>query len=152
MKKLLIVLILSVMGVSLLVSGCAKKHTVNIKLKDFSMLYASSKKFLKNGNNLKDILPQYLEQKGYLSKSFGYKTGKAADNWTQNGGWIGQWTCRNKKGQCFGIGIDGNVSNLKSIIAKYRSKARQIFFPYPKIYNVKNNKGSGQLLIVFREK
>jgi hypothetical protein len=151
MKKLLIVLILSVIGLSILVSGCAKKQKVNIKLKDFSILYASSKKFLKSGNSLKDLFPQYLEQKGYLAKSFGFQTGKAA-NWTKNGGWIGQWPCKNSKGECFGVGMTGNINNLKPIIAKYNSQARQIFFPYPKIYNANNSKGSGQLLIIFREK
>lgn len=40
MKNLLL-LVLSVMFISLLVSGCAKKQKVNINLKDFSILYAS---------------------------------------------------------------------------------------------------------------
>jgi hypothetical protein len=151
MKKLLIVLILSVISISILVSGCAKKQKVNIKLKDFSTLLASSKKFLKNGNNLKDLLPQYLEEHGYLAKSFGYQTG-AAKNWTKNGGWIGQWPCGSGKGECFGVGISGNINNLKPVIAKYSSKAKQIFFPYPKAYNANNSKGSGQLLMVFRKK
>ena len=138
-------------GVSVLVSGCAKKQKVNLDLQNFSTLYFSSLKFLKNGNNLKNLLPRYLEQKGYLPVPFGYQTGPAF-NWTKNGGWIGQWTCRNGKGECFGVGMTGNINNLKPIIAKYNSQARQIFFPYPKIYNANNSKGSGQLLIIFREK
>ena len=117
----------------------------------FNNLYNSSIKFLNtNKISLANLLPQYLENHGYLSKSFGYETGKA-NNWTKNGGWIGKWGCPDGKGKCFGIGVVGNITNLKPIIAKYKFKARQIFFPYPKIYNAKNSRSSGQLLMIFKK-
>ncbi len=118
----------------------------------FNSLYNSSIKFLNNNKQLSNLLPYYLESHGYLPKSFGYKMGRAI-NWTNNGGWIGPWTCRSRKGICFGLGISGNINNLKYIIAKYRLEAKQIFFPYPKVYNFNNKRlGSGQLLMVFRYK
>jgi hypothetical protein len=120
-----------------------------ISLLTFNRLYNLSMKFLKNNQRLSNLFPQYLEFHGYLSKSFGYQTGSAI-NWTKNGGWIGRWGCPDGKGECFGVGIVGNINNLKPIIQKYQSQAKQIFFPYPKVYNAnKSSKGSGQLLMIF---
>jgi len=48
--------------------------------------------------------------------------------------------------------IVGNINELKPIIAKYQSKATQIFFPYPKVYKAykaNTSKSSGQLLMIF---
>jgi len=115
----------------------------------FSILFTTAEKFLSKGGDPTKLLPQYLEEQGYIPKSFGYQTGPAI-NWTNNGGWIGRWGCPEGKGECFGVGITGNINNLKPILKKYRSKAIQIFFSYPKIYNVKSSKGSGQLLMIFK--
>jgi len=120
-------------------------------LSTFNNLYNSSIKFLNHDELLSNLYPKYLENHGYLSKSFGYRSGKA-NNWTKNGGWIGQWGCPSGKGKCFGIGIVGNINELKPIIAKYQSKATQIFFPYPKVYKAykaNTSKSSGQLLMIF---
>ncbi len=115
----------------------------------FSTLYNSSVTFLSKGNAPSKLLPQYLEEHGYLDKSFGYETGPAA-NWTKNNGWIGQWTCPDGKGVCFGVGLTGNINNLKPIIEKYKPQALQVFFPYPKVYAENSKDTNGQLLIVFR--
>jgi hypothetical protein len=115
----------------------------------FNSLYNSSMKFLKNNEPLSSLYPKYLEARGYIPKSFGYAAGKA-NNWTTNGDWIGQWTCRSGKGECFGVGVVGNINNLKPIIQKYQPSAKQIFFPYTKVYNADNSKGSGQLLMIFK--
>ncbi len=115
----------------------------------FSTLYNSSVKFLSGNNDPSKLLPQYLEEHGYLDKSFGYGTGSAA-NWTKNGGWIGLQTCPDKQGVCFGVGLSGNINNLKPIIEKYKSKALQVFFPYPKVYDENSKDTNGQLLMIFR--
>jgi len=116
----------------------------------FSTLLSSSQKFLLDGGNPSKLLPQYLEENGYLPKSFGYGTGSGI-NWTKNGGWIGQWGCPDGKGKCFGIGIVGSIDQVKPIIDKYKSQALQIFFPYPKLYNPNSSQGKGELLMIFRD-
>ena len=104
-----------------------------------------------NKNNISDLYPKYLEFHGYLPKIYGFESG-SANNWTQNGGWIGQWSCPSGQGSCFGVGIVGNINILKPIIEKFKSQSLQIFFPYPKLYNKNIRKGSGQLLIIFKRK
>ncbi len=118
----------------------------------FSKLYFSSKLFLKK-YALKNLYPEYLEKYNYLNKSYGFRTGSAI-NWTGNNseGWIGSWSCRNQNYSCFGVGIMGNSDDIKPIIKKYKNFATQIFFPYPKVYNVSSSEGSGQLLMIFRLK
>ncbi|MHB1646860.1 MAG: hypothetical protein ACYCTD_06860 [bacterium] len=118
-------------------------------LSTFNRFYNSSIKFSNNDESLSNLYPKYLEAHGYLSKLFGYETGKA-NNWTTNGGWIGRWGCPDGKGECFGVGIVGNINSLRPIIQKYQPSAEQIFFPYPKVYNTNSSKGSGQLLMIFR--
>jgi len=49
------------------------------------------------------------------------------------------------------VGVVGNIDQIKPIIDKYKSKALQIFFPYPKLYNPNSSQGTGQLLIIFRD-
>ncbi|MEJ5299412.1 MAG: hypothetical protein WHS38_00300 [Thermodesulforhabdaceae bacterium] len=115
----------------------------------FENLFTSSQKFLLDGGSLSSLIPQYLEEHSYLDKSFGYQTGKAV-NWTQNGGWIGKWGCPDRKGECFGVGIVGDVDMLKPIIDKYKSQSLQIFFPYPKTYTPDTKETNGQLLMIFR--
>ena len=126
-----------------------EKFLAEKAIKPFSTLLSSSQKFLSDGGDPSKLLPQYLEENGYLDKSFGYRTGPA-NNWTNNGGWIGQWTCPDNKGKCFGVGIVGNTNQLKPIIDKYKSQALQVFFPYPKLYNPNVKSGEGQLLMIFR--
>ncbi len=121
------------------------RYFINI----FSTLFTSSETFLSKGNNPSNLYPQYLEENGYLKKSFGYKTGPAI-NWTENGGWIGKWPCPDRKGECFGIGLVGDINTLKPIIEKYKPQALQIFFPYPKVYDEKSKDTTGQLLMIFR--
>ena len=120
-----------------------------IKLNLFSTLLSSSQKFLSDGGDPSKLLPQYLEENGYLDKSFGYRTGPAV-NWTNNDGWIGKWGCPDGKGECFGVGIVGDLEQMKPIIDKYKSDALQIFFPYPKVYDPASSSGTGQLLMIFR--
>jgi len=72
------------------------------------LLYNSAENYLKQNNNCSKLLPQYLEENGYLDKSFVYETGSAI-NWTKNGGWIGQWGCLGGKGKCFGVGVVGSI-------------------------------------------
>ena len=98
-------------------------------LSNFNEFYFSANRFLKN-HPQSNLYPKYLENHGYLPNSYGFSAGSAY-NWTKNRGWIGQWGCRSGKGECFGVGIVGNISNLKPIIQKYQSQARQIFFPFP---------------------
>ena len=118
-------------------------------LEAFSTLLLASQKFLVDNNELSYLYPQYLEEHGYLDKSFGYQAG-SANNWTENSGWIGQWTCG--VDQCFGIGILGSYAEVKGIIEKYEADATQIFFPYPKILTpgdeISDNL-KGQLLMIF---
>jgi len=116
----------------------------------FTTLYSSSQKFLSDGGNPSKLYPKHLEENGYLPKSFGYRTGPA-NNWTNNGGWIGQWGCPDGKGKCFGIGVVGSIDEVKPIIDSYKSQALQIFFPYPKLYNPNSSQGTGQLLMIFRD-
>jgi hypothetical protein len=132
-------------------SALEKAHSEYLKYfsDTFSTLFLSSQKFLSDGGDPSKLLPQNLEENGYLDKSFGYKTG-TANNWTNNGGWIGQWACPDGKGKCFGVGIVGNTNQLKPIIDKYKSQALQVFFPYPKLYNPNVKSGEGQLLMIFR--
>ena len=121
-------------------------------LKNFNKMFNSSNHFLRNKKNLlTNLYPKYLEIHGYLPKIYGFEHGHA-NNWTQNGGWIGQWSCPGGQGSCFGVGILGNINILKPIIEKFKSQSLQIFFPYPKLYNKNIRKGSGQLLIIFKRK
>lgn len=115
----------------------------------FDTLLTSSQKFLSDGNSLSNLYPPYLEEHGYLDKSFGYQTGPAI-NWTQNGGWIGEWGCPDGKGECFGVGLVGDIDMLKPIIDKYSPQALQIFFPYPETYTPDTKETDGQLLMIFR--
>ncbi len=117
--------------------------------KIFSTLYSSSYKFLQDGNSLDDLYPKYLEEHGYLDKSFGYNEGEAI-NWTKNGGWIGKWGCPDGKGRCFGVGLMGDIDLLRPIIDEYKDKALQIYFPYPKIYDKNSKDKNGELLMIFR--
>ncbi|MEM3886805.1 MAG: hypothetical protein QXO82_07070 [Candidatus Methanomethylicia archaeon] len=126
-----------------------KEKGYEYNLKIYSTLLNSSQNFLSSGQSLSNLYPQYLESHGYLDKSFGYQTG-AAKNWTQDGGWIGQWDCPDGKGKCFGIGLVGDINILKPIIDKYKPQALRIFFPYPKIYNQNTKETNGQLLMIFR--
>ncbi|MEO1784781.1 hypothetical protein V4762_06865 [Thermodesulfobium sp. 4217-1] len=118
-------------------------------LKIFDTLLNSSIKYLDTNSNLSNLYPQYLEENGYLDKSFGYGQG-AGFNWTVNGSWAGKWPCPDNKGSCFGIGLLGDSYNTKSIIDKYKSKSLQTFFPYPKIYDKESKESNGFLLMVFR--
>jgi hypothetical protein len=116
----------------------------------FNTLFTSSQKFLSDVGNLSNLYPQYLESHGYLDKSFGGHQAGPANNWTQNSGWIGKWTCPDGKGECFGVGLLGDIDMLKPILDKYRSQALQIFFPYPKVYSPDSKETNGQLLMIFR--
>jgi len=127
-----------------------EKFLAEEAIKLFSTLLSSSQKFLSDGGDPSKLYPEHLEENGYLPKSFGYQPG-TANNWTKNGGWIGQWGCPDGKGKCFGIGVVGSIDQVKPIIDKYKSKALQIFFPYPKLYNPNSSQGTGQLLIIFRD-
>jgi hypothetical protein len=120
-------------------------------IKLFSTLLSSSQKFLSDGGNPLKLLPQYLEENGYLDKSFGYYQTGIVNNWTKNGGWIGQFDCPDGKGKCFGVGIVRNTSQVKPIINKYKSQALQVFFPYPKLYNPNVKSSEGELLMIFRD-
>jgi hypothetical protein len=126
-----------------------EKFLAEEAIKPFSTLLSSSQKFLSDGGDPSKLLPQYLEENGYLDKSFGYRTGHA-NNWTNNDGWIGKWGCPDGKGECFGVGIVGDLEQMKPIIDKYKSDTLQIFFPYPKVYDVASSSGTGQLLMIFR--
>lgn len=133
-----------------------KESQKNYYFEIFSTLYDSAKKFIKDGNNIADMYPQYLEKNGYLDESFdGKEKADPSYNWTKNGkGWIGEWAPIDDKGTCFGVGIMGDKYIVKSIIEKYNSEALEIYFPYPKIYqgdieNI-NDQLFGQLLIIFR--
>jgi len=132
-------------------SALEKAHSEYLKYfsDTFSTLFLSSQKFLSNGESPLKLLPQYLEEHGYLDKSFGYQIG-AANNWTKNNCWVGQWACPDDKGKCFGVGIIGDLNQLKPIIDEYKSQALQVFFPYPKLYNPNVKSGEGQLIMVFR--
>ena len=119
-------------------------------LSNFNKFYFSANRFLKN-HPQNNLYPKYLENHGYLPNSYGFSAG-SANNWTKNWGWIGRrWSCPDGQGSCFGIGIIGNSKDILSIIKKYSSKAVQIFFPYPELYNPKV-KAKGQLLMIFKKK
>ena len=121
-------------------------------LRNFSKMFNSSNHFLRNKKNLlTNLYPKYLEFHGYLPKIYGFESG-SANNWTKNGGWIGKWSCPEGRGSCFGVGISGDINTLMPIIKKYNSQSLQIFFPFPKLYNANIDKGSGQLLMIFKRK
>ena len=122
---------------------------LSIFMNTFDKFHSAALKFLSNGFSISSLYPQYLEENGYLDKSFGYRTGPA-NNWTNNDGWIGKWGCPDGKGECFGVGIVGDLDSVKPIIDKYKSDALQIFFPYPKVYDPASSSGTGQLLMIFR--
>jgi len=122
---------------------------LSVFMNTFDKLYSAALKFLSSGFSTSSLYPQYLEENGYLDKSFGYRPGPA-NNWTNNGGWIGKWGCPDGKGECFGVGIVGDLEQVKPTIDKYKSDALQIFFPYPKLYDPASSFGTGQLLMIFR--
>ena len=120
------------------------------KLGVFSKLYNSAESYLKQNKNSSNLYPQYLEENGYLDKYFGH--GQDSNfNWTDNGGWIGKWPCPDGKGECFGIGLVGDINTLKPIIEKYKPQSLQIFFPYPKVYDERSKNLTGQIVMIFKD-
>jgi hypothetical protein len=118
-------------------------------LETYSILFLASEKFLLDNNELSNLYPQYLEEHGYLDKSFGYQEG-TANNWTQNDGWMGPWPCG--EDQCFGIGIVGTYNEVKGVIEKYDADVTQMFFPYPEVLSSGDeisDDRKGQLLMIF---
>ena len=130
-----------------------KNEYANLILAVYNILFSSSISYLQKTHSLSNLYPEYLEEHGYLDKSFGFQTGKAY-NWTKNGGWIGQWSCPDgNKDSCFGVGFaGGGISTLKPLIEKYKPQALQIFFPYPKLYNQNSKDTTGLLfmLMIFK--
>ena len=162
MKKFAILFIIGllVMVTTFSLYGCAKKAVTPSKVSSapmlqFNALYISVGHYLASGKPLKNIYPLKLEKEGYLSKTYGgYPYKKPNYNWTSLGGWAGEWPLPNKQ-YGVGIGIVGSYKNIQPIIKKYRSKAIQIFFPYPQILKLKikkNQNEKGQLIMIFPTK
>ncbi|MGC9079928.1 MAG: hypothetical protein ACP5G1_04280, partial [Nanopusillaceae archaeon] len=126
-----------------------KESIVYSNIAKFTYLFNAAIMFLYGKENVDKLYPKYLEEHGYLDKSFGYQTGKAK-NWTENGGWVGRWGCPDGKGECFGVGVVGSIDEVKPIIEQYKLQAVEIYFPYPKIYNKDDGNESGELLIIFK--
>lgn len=114
--------------------------------KQFNALLAARNCYLKNDRGT-SLTPYNIENKGCLSSKYGgFKSPAANDNWTKQGGWLGDWP-----GDNIAIGIVAPYSVVKFIIATYQNKASEIFFPYPSKFLREKIAGneSGQLLMVF---
>jgi hypothetical protein len=115
----------------------------------FSALFTAAGRFLLDKNELSNLYPQYLEEHGYLNKSFGYQAGPAY-KWMQDRYWIGERSCG--KVPCVGIGIVGRYDDIRGIIDRYGSQAAQIFFPNPVALapaSTVAGDARGELLLVF---
>jgi hypothetical protein len=122
-----------------------------LALSRFTRLFDSATKFLGQDNPLKDLLPKKLEESGYLDSSYGFAPG-VANNWTNNGCWVGAWDLPKTfgPGPFFGVGLVGELDFVKPIIEKFKSSSIRIYFPYPQDYDPKLTSGNGQLLIIFK--
>jgi hypothetical protein len=118
-------------------------------LDDFSEIRAAAIQFLVDGNSLKDLYPQNLEERGYLDPAFGHGAG-ALYKWLGDRYWLGERACGNKR--CFAVGIEGRFADLKPILDTYGSRARLAFFPHPEPLRAGIEpaaEATGQLLLVF---
>ncbi len=126
-----------------------KESIIYSNIAKFTYLFNAAIEFLYKQGSISKLYPTYLEEYGYLDKSFGHHK-DPHNNWTKDGGWIGGLGCPDGKGECFGVGVVGTINEVKPIIEQYKSQAVEIYFPYPKIYNSKDKNGNGQLLMIFR--
>lgn len=140
-----------------LTTGKFKKANIS-ELKQKSFMYFTTKinlvnaaihKYLDENYSLKNLYPTALEKLNLLDKSFGgYPKNAPNDNWTRNGYWIGKW------GDSYAIGYSPITTNVaKYLYDIYSKTAKTIYFPYPKIFNIRTAKPTeyGQVLIVFNK-
>ena len=100
--------------------------------------------FIEQNHNYKNISPETLEKFGYIPKFFGKtnKNGNFKKYFANRDAWIGPFS------KDIGIGIGGSYKNLELIIKKYKKYAKEVFFPYPLVYN-NSKRGNGLLLLIF---
>lgn len=116
---------------------------------EIDQLYAAGNAYLHKGNPVQLLDPDALVAAGMLPSYWGSRAANADHhNWTPSGGWIGAW-----QDQHFAVGIAGMYDSLVPTIERYRSRASQVYYPYPKLLEgpVKPNE-RGQLLMVFPAK
>ena len=130
-----------------------KYENINIKitkpiLKEyyFNTILRGVKMFVEQNHNYKNISPETLEKFGYIPKFFGKtdKSGNFKKYFTNEDSWVGPFY----KDMGIGIGIGGSYKNLELIIKKYKKYAKEVFFPYPLVYN-NSKRGNGLLLLIF---
>ena len=94
----------------------------------YSRLFEAVAEFVQAGNDLSNLYPQYLEQRGYLDSSYGFGAGPAY-RWIDDKYWIGTRPCG--KNQCPAIGIVGSYIEIEDIIEGYSPRATQVYYPFP---------------------
>ncbi len=120
------------------------------EFKQFKSLYAAASCYIKTNHSTNNITPLNAERNNCLSKKFGgFPTPAANDNWTSFGGWLGIFG--KDKSSPIGVGVSGTYLQLSDVIEEYKSKATEIYFPYPNKLNINSidNNQPGQLLMIF---
>jgi hypothetical protein len=117
-------------------------------LDSFTALYSAASRFVADGHDLSDLYPQFLEEHGYLDPAFGYQPGSAY-KWMQDRFWIGERACPTA---CIGIGVQGQLADVRDIIVKYGPEAERTLFPEPEPFNAQSpppGEAQGELLMIF---
>jgi hypothetical protein len=89
----------------------------------FDALLTAAQKYLAGGGDLERLSPRRAES---LSLLPAHSTNEGAIR-TSNGLYLGALD-----GGLVGVGVVGSIDALRPLIAKYRSDAARIYFPYPR--------------------
>ena len=126
--------------------GLSAVAEVGIQI-EFKDLLQATRQFVRAGNPLTSLYPLGLEQKGFLSPSYGGSSKSTPGwHWTKYGGWVGPWA-----GGDIGIGIAGSWTEVAPIVNEYGCVGTQLFYPYPKLLAGHiSPQETGRLVIVFQ--
>lgn len=102
-----------------------ERRAVNAR---FAALIAAAQKYLAQGGDPAVLTPMRAQQLGLLPPNWV----RDRDVRTNNGLYLGPWKEARRKDEMIAAGVVGSYDAVASIVAKYRSNAARVFFPYPK--------------------
>jgi hypothetical protein len=94
----------------------------------FAALIAAAQKYLAQGCDPAALTPMRAQQLGLLPPN----SVRDPDVRTNNGLYLGPWKDAQRKDEMIAAGIVGSYDAIAPIVAKYRSNATRVLFPYPK--------------------
>lgn len=128
----------------------ATPSLAQLSLTEFNALLAAARDYIATGEPLSQLSPLTVEKAGFLSSVYGAYPRSSSDwQWTQQGGWLGEWGTGN-----IAVGIYLGASTwqqLEPIVNHYHKYAVLIYFPYPSALRLPAaDQLEGQLLMVFK--